>query len=67
MQATVLHFDPDTGGSVVLDDGVELPFAVTALAGTGLRHLRAGQRVTITVSGRPPSQSVQRVQILTLR
>jgi cold shock CspA family protein len=48
MQATVATFDPDTHtGTVLLDDGTELPFAATAFARSGLRLLRLGQRVTI--------------------
>jgi 2-phospho-L-lactate guanylyltransferase len=47
VQATMLRFDPATGaGSVVTDDGVELDLAPDALHGSGLRHLRPGQRVT---------------------
>lgn len=52
MQATVHRFDPRTGaGSVLRDDGTEVPFDDDALAGSGLRLLRPGQRVTIEVSG----------------
>ena len=41
MQATVSAFDPATfSGAVLLDDGVEVPFAPSALSGTGLRLLR---------------------------
>jgi len=47
VQATVLRYDPGTrGGEVVTDDGVRLAMAPGALDGSGLRHLRAGQRVT---------------------
>ena len=47
VQATMLTFDPATGaGSVVTDDGIELDLAPDALEGSGLRHLRPGQRVT---------------------
>ncbi|WP_347352245.1 cold-shock protein [Intrasporangium sp.] len=52
MQATVHRFDPDTlAGSVLRDDGVELPFDAAAFATSGLRHLRLGQRLTVEVSG----------------
>lgn len=48
MQATVHRFDPDTlSGSVLRDDGVELPFDADAFAGSGLRLLRPGQRLTV--------------------
>ncbi|HET7399235.1 MAG TPA: 2-phospho-L-lactate guanylyltransferase [Intrasporangium sp.] len=51
MQATVHRYDEGTGtGSVLRDDGSELPFDAEALAGSGLRLLRPGQRVTIDVS-----------------
>ena len=47
MQATVLRYDPDDGtGEVVTDDGVRLPMSRGATDGSGLRHLRPGQRVS---------------------
>lgn len=67
MQGTVLTYDADGSGSVVLDDGTELPFAAASLSGTGLRHLRPGQRVSLAVTGPADSLRVERVQILTLR
>jgi cold shock CspA family protein len=67
MQATVSSFDPATfSGAVLLDDGVELPFAAEALAGTGLRLLRPGQRVRLETSGEDATLKVLRLQILTL-
>lgn len=52
MQATVLTFDPATRrGSVVTDDGLRLAMPAVALAGSGLRHLRPGQRVTCRRDG----------------
>jgi cold shock CspA family protein len=48
MQATVRSFDPATGsGSVFLDDGTVCAFGAEAFAASGLRLLRAGQRVSI--------------------
>jgi hypothetical protein len=48
MQATVRSYDPVTrSGSVFLDDGTVVDFGPAALAGSGLRLLRPGQRVTI--------------------
>jgi cold shock CspA family protein len=48
MQATVRSFDPASGsGSVFLDDGTVAGFGPAALAGSGLRLLRPGQRVAI--------------------
>lgn len=50
MQATVHRFDPDDGsGSVLTDNGRELPFAASVFAASRLRHLRVGQRVSIDV------------------
>ena len=67
MQATVSSFDPATStGTVLLDDGVELPFDANALVGSGLRLLRPGQRVRLQTDdgGSPPR--IVRLQILTL-
>jgi 2-phospho-L-lactate guanylyltransferase len=67
MQATVSSFDPTTSaGAVLLDDGVELPFASSALEGSGLRLLRPGQRVRLQTVGDGPDIEVLRLQILTL-
>lgn len=67
MQATVSSFDPATRtGAVLLDDGVEVPFAADALNGSGLRLLRPGQRVRLETTGEGADLSVARVQILTL-
>ena len=67
MQATVSRFDDTTrGGAVLLDDGVELPFAADALRGSGLRLLRPGQRVRISTSGQAGDRHVEQLQIITL-
>lgn len=67
MQATVSTFDTATfSGHVLLDDGVELPFDTAALAGSGLRLLRPGQRVRLETSGEGPGLKVLRLQIITL-
>jgi cold shock CspA family protein len=67
MQGTVSRFDSETAdGTVLLDDGVELPFAGAALSGSGLRFLRPGQRVRLEVSGDDEAPHIDRVQILTL-
>lgn len=67
MQATVSRYDDVThGGAVLLDDGVELPFAADALRGSGLRLLRPGQRVRITLAGDAGKRHVDRLQIITL-
>lgn len=48
MQATVRSFVPATrSGTVLLDDGVELPFDAAAFDAGGVRLLRIGQRVRL--------------------
>ncbi len=50
-QGTVWSFDEDShGGAVVLDDGSRLPFDPDVFAASGLRLLRPGQRVRITIT-----------------
>jgi 2-phospho-L-lactate guanylyltransferase len=67
MQATVATYDPTTGaGSVLLDDGAEVPFAPDALTGSRLRLLRPGQRVRLATTGSGASLRIDRLQILTL-
>lgn len=67
MQATVSSFDPETRtGAVLLDDGVEVPFPADAIADSGLRLLRSGQRVRLETTGERDSLRVQRLQIITL-
>ena len=67
MQATVSDYDPETrAGRVLLDDGVEVPFAAEALAGTRLRLLRPGQRVRLETTGAGATLRVTGLQILTL-
>jgi cold shock CspA family protein len=67
MQGTVSAYDADThSGRVLLDDGVELPFAASALDGSRLRLLRSGQRVRLETTGTAGSLRVVGLQILTL-
>ncbi|MEO7131857.1 MAG: cold-shock protein [Dermatophilaceae bacterium] len=48
MQATVHRFNDQTHeGSVLRDDGTEVPFGAAAFEASGLRLLRVGQRLTI--------------------
>lgn len=64
MQATVRAFDESSrSGTVLLDDGVELPFDAVAFDAGGLRLLRFGQRVQIRVAG---DGSARHVTALTL-
>jgi hypothetical protein len=63
MQATVRSFDPAAGsGSVFLDDGTVVAFGPAAFAGSGLRLLRPGQRVTI---GRDPGGAITGLTLAT--
>ena len=55
MQATVRSYDAGTrSGTVFTDDGGVLSFGAAALAGSGLRLLRPGQRVQFRADGDPP-------------
>lgn len=52
MQASVHTFDEPTGaGTALLDDGRLVSFAAEVFATSALRHLRPGQRVSITLEG----------------
>ena len=51
-QGSVHTFEPRTGaGSVLLDDGEEVPFSAEAFAAGGLRLVRSGQRVSLERDG----------------
>lgn len=51
MQASVHRYDDESGsGSVLLDDGREIPFDTAVMDASGLRLLRPGQRVSITMT-----------------
>ena len=66
MQATVRTYDRVTHrGSVLLDNGVELPFDATAFGMSGLRLLRVGQRVRVHITGEGARQSVSRLTLST--
>jgi 2-phospho-L-lactate/phosphoenolpyruvate guanylyltransferase len=67
VQATVHSFDPGTrSGTVLLDDGLELPYDAAAFQAGGLRLLRFGQRVRIETAGEPPARRVTFLTVLTL-
>lgn len=52
VQATVRSFDATTGaGTVLFDDGLELPYDEAAFDTSGLRLLRIGQRVRVRLDG----------------
>ncbi|MFD2079764.1 Cold shock protein, CspA family [Actinopolymorpha cephalotaxi] len=67
MQATVRTFDPSSrAGTVLADDGVELPYDATALP-AGLRGLRIGQRVQVELTTPDePGTRVSSLHIYTL-
>jgi cold shock CspA family protein len=51
MQASVHRYDDENGsGSVLLDDGREIPFDGKVMDASGLRLLRPGQRVSIEMT-----------------
>ena len=49
MQATVFSHDPDTGTTVVTDEGISHEVSPDVFAASGLRFLRPGQRVSLTL------------------
>jgi hypothetical protein len=54
VQATVRSFNAETrSGTVLLDDGLELPYESDAFDAGGLRLLRVGQRVRMRLEGEP--------------
>jgi 2-phospho-L-lactate/phosphoenolpyruvate guanylyltransferase len=67
VQATVNTYDPSSRtGTVLLDDGVELPFGEDAVAAGEMRFLRFGQRVRIRTEGTDPDQRVTFLVLSTL-
>jgi len=67
VQATVRSFDPATrSGTVLLDDGVELPYDGPAFDAGRIRLLRVGQRVRIEVTGDEQQPGTRRVTFLTI-
>jgi 2-phospho-L-lactate/phosphoenolpyruvate guanylyltransferase len=63
MQASVHRFDDDSGaGSVLLDDGREVAFSGEVFAASALRHVRTGQRLSITLDD--ADQGVSRLWIV---
>jgi 2-phospho-L-lactate guanylyltransferase len=67
VQATVRSYDPATrSGSVLLDDGTEIPYDDRALAGSGVRFLRSGQRVRVEVIGSGPETRLHYLTIATM-
>ncbi|HET6685326.1 MAG TPA: hypothetical protein VFH02_02245 [Jiangellaceae bacterium] len=68
MQATVASFDPATrSGTVLLDDGTELPYSDEAFGAGSLRMARVGQRVRIRTAGSGAELHVTFLTLATLR
>jgi cold shock CspA family protein len=64
VQATVRTYDPELrSGTVLLDDGREVPFDSAAFDAGGLRLLRFGQRVRLETAA---DGTVTRITIATL-
>jgi len=64
MQGTVATYDPATrSGTLLLDDGTEVPYPAAAFDASGLRLLRLGQRVRVDRDG---SGTVTKITIPTL-
>ena len=67
MQATVGSFDPVTrSGTVLLDDGTELPYSADAFDAGGLLRTRVGQRVRIRTTGSGATLHVSFLTLITL-
>lgn len=68
MQATVRSFDPATrSGTVLLDDGIQLPYDADAFATADMRHLRIGQRVRVDTTGSDADLRITGLTLYTLR
>ncbi len=66
VQGTVRSFAATTrSGTVLLDDGSELSFDRSAFERSGLRLLRLGQRVRLTVSGLAPDLRIDALTLAT--
>jgi 2-phospho-L-lactate guanylyltransferase len=66
-QGTVATFDLQSrSGTVLLDDGLQLPFGAGAFKRSGLRSLRLGQRVRLEIAGSGDAQRVTALTVVTL-
>ena len=66
-QGTVKTFAEDTrSGSVLLDDGTEIPLPTEAFERSGLRILRFGQRVRFELEGTGDDRRVHSIDIVTM-
>ena len=68
MQGTVREFSEETrSGSIILDDGTDIPIPAAAFSRSGLRKLAVGQRVRFEVEGEGAERRVSQLNIVTLR
>ena len=68
MQGTVKEFSEETrSGSVILDDGSEVPLPAAAFSKSGLLKLAQGQRVRFEVTGEGDARTISFIDIVTLR
>jgi cold shock CspA family protein len=66
-QGTIRSFDPVTrSGSLLDDELVELRFSGRAMAASGLRELRIGQRVRFTRAAETDAHEVATLNIVSL-
>lgn len=54
MQATIFRMTHDGSGSALLDDGREVVVTSESQVSSGLRQLRPGQRVSLTLADGEP-------------
>lgn len=67
MQGTVKEFSEETrSGSVLLDDGTEIPLPADVFSRSGLLKLQFGQRVRIEVDGDGDARRIRTVNLATL-
>jgi cold shock CspA family protein len=66
-QGTVKTFDATTRtGSVLLDDGTEIPLGAGAFDGSGLLTLRFGQRVRFELGGAADQPHITSIDLVTM-
>jgi 2-phospho-L-lactate guanylyltransferase len=66
-QGTVKHFDAETrSGSVLLDDGTEIPIPAAAFDGSELRELRFGQRVRFELERVGDQEHIRSIGLVTM-
>lgn len=66
-QGTVKGFDEQSRtGSVLLDDGTEIPLGADVFDGSGLLMLRFGQRVRFELAGTADTQHITSIDLVTM-